>query len=604
MDAVSRNEKRGNGITRRGFIRAAALTFAAKAATPVLASGKKLPEKPNVVFIMSDDMGYETLSYNNVTNYCTPNLDKLAQESLVFTQADSMPLCVPTRKRVVSGQYIYRSGWHFGKHTEGVPTLADIMKSAGYATGAFGKWHLGDPKRDKRGFEDTCLFMQKGSQARLMKIAYRNSPYLHNGKVESSSYGPDLPNKYALEFIEKHKKGPFFLYYTPWLSHNPFYPTPDSKNQESTDWQSNFEDMVAYTDKLVGKVIQKLKDCGIYENTIIVYTSDNGTKTCAHHMKDGSVIYGGKGTPTVDGCRVPLLVKSDGSHKTVDNLVDFADFYPTFAELAGIPAKSIHEEIDGISFVPLLRGEEKEVRPYIVSYYRPLFYIRTKRFKYFIDQRVYDIEADPREHHPFYPENDTEQTAEARKKLTLALNSFLDSPKYAEADGKKSVAGLRSKYSGKLSQWMLGAKHFDKITKKPRSVTWSFDITPFAGSLGSSCRVSFSRSHETTNSHMIYSDAAIKKVTLSCDGKVLQSVMPKGANLTTRYKGNVINPLVDFDYNESGASVELGGLSIPSDHDKVTLSIEADLSNPGNQWGDRILLYTYLSNSSGRQRKP
>ena len=489
------------------------------------------------------------------------------------------------------------------KHEEGVPTLADIMKSAGYATGAFGKWHLGSPEQDKHGFEDTCLFMQHGTQSRLMKIAYRNSPYLHNGKMESAPYGPDLPNKYVLEFIEKHKGEPFFLYYTPWLSHNPFYPTPDSKDQESGDWQSNFEDMVSYTDKLVGKVIAKLKQCGIYDNTIVVYTSDNGTKTCAHHMKDGSVIYGGKGTPTVDGCRVPLIVKSDGTHKTLDNLVDFADFYPTFAELGGVPAKSLHETIDGISFAPLLRGEEKELRPYIFSYFRPTFNVRTKQFKYYLDQRLYDISADPREHYPFYPENDTEVTAAARKALKRAMDDFLDSPRYADADGKKAVMGLRTKYSQGLSQWMLGTKHFDKITEKPRSVSWSYDITPFVGKLEGRCRVSFSRSHETKNSHMIYSDASIKKVSIICDGDVLQSVKPEKANLTTRYKGKVVNPLVDFDYNESGSSIELNGYSVPADHREVKLSVEAELSNPGNQWGDRILLYTYLANTSINQRK-
>jgi len=127
--------------------------------------------------------------------------------------------------------------------------------------------------------------------------------------------------------------------------------------------------MVAYSDKMIGNVFQKLKETNLYENTILFYTSDNGSKTLAHEMNDGSVIYGGKGTHTVDGCHVPLTVKWNGTHKILDELVDFTDFYPTLANLADVPTSNLSKKIDGVSLLPLLNGESRDDKSYIFSVY-------------------------------------------------------------------------------------------------------------------------------------------------------------------------------------------------------------------------------------------
>ncbi|BDS06309.1 hypothetical protein NT6N_13490 [Oceaniferula spumae] len=572
------------------FILGAVLT------APVLVAAPS-STKPNIIFIMTDDVGYETVSYNKALNFKTPNIDRLSTESTVFTQADATPLCCPTRTRVVSGQYTYRNyiGWD-GKIKKTAPFIAEKLKSAGYATAAMGKWHLGDKKSPARmGFDEHCLFWLQGmSQSDMMKFAYRNAPYLHNGKIVRAPYGPDLANEQARAFIKKNKDRPFFLYYTPWLCHNPFEPTPDSKDQNCTDWQTNFEDMVAYTDKLVGKIVKELKDQGIYENTVIVYTGDNGTKTCAHIMEDGTVIYGGKGTQTIDGCHVPLLVKTDGTHRTLDNLIDFADFYATFADLAGVPAKDIDPTIDGVSFAPLLRGETKTLRSHLFSFFRGGAFVRNQHYKYYIDQRIYDLVADPRENQPFYPESDTPETAKARKALHAEMTEIIQGERFKNAVHRKELLKTFERYQKPAQSRILGSRDFDGITAAAKSVSWDLDMTPYLTDKNSTYRLRFSRSYRTKNSHLIYSNARIKKVRVLCDGKEVFSRQPTTATLTTRPKAKVINPMVDFIYDESKARVGLKGLNIPEGTKTITLKIDADLTNPGNQWGDRIRLYTFL----------
>jgi len=551
--------------------------------------------RPNIVFIMSDDMGYETVGFNGAVNYRTPHIDALAREAIVFTQCDAMPLCCPTRTRVVTGQYNYRNyaGWD-GRYIRTAPTVAEVLRAAGYATGAYGKWHLGRNNAPELGFEDSCLLDLAMDQKTLMQHAYYRAPYLRNGKSVEADYGPDYAAECALQFIAANKDRPFFLYYTPWLSHNPFVPTPDSKDPASGDWQQNFEDMVEYCDKLIGRVIAKLKACGVYDNTVIVYTGDNGTKTCRHRMQDGSVVYGQKGTHTVDGCRVPLVVRTDGSHRTLENLIDFADFYPTFADLAGIPPETLDDTIDGVSFATLLRGGEGELRPFLFSMYEGSVYVRTARFKYYIDRRLYDIESDPRELRPFHTESDTPETARARSQLSSFLDQVLQDPRLAEAHHRKRVEALRQRHEGPSSRWLLGARQFDGIPPDGMRVKMTFDVTPFISRAGSDYAVTFSRACGTRNSGLIYSDARVTACELVGDGQSLAAVHPPDLRLTTRYKDEVVNPLVDFVYDESNNRVELGRIHPPEGGQRIELAIEAVLSNPGNQWGDRIQLFTEL----------
>jgi len=253
---------------------------------------RPIRKKPNVIFILADDMGYETAGFTGALNFKTPNLDKMAKESYVFTQCDSQPLCCPTRVKFVSGQYNYRSYRGWGGFAQELPSIGEVMKENGYETAVFGKWHINRPPGEL-GFDQHCIFTAHNdglSQADHMKTYYRDCPIFEEGISKKVPYAPDKFNKRVLDFIEEKKDKPFFIYYPFSLAHNPFHPTPDSEDDRSIDWQRNFEDMVTYVDKLIGRVVKKLKDEGLYEDTVIFYTADNGTKTKYHKMKDGRTV--------------------------------------------------------------------------------------------------------------------------------------------------------------------------------------------------------------------------------------------------------------------------------------------------------------------------
>ncbi len=414
------------------------------------------------------------------------------------------------------------------------------------------------------------------------------------------AYAPDKFNQRVLQFIDDHKKAPFFIYYPLSLSHNPFEPTPDSKDPKCSDWQTNFEDMVAYADKLIGKVIKKLKDTGIYDNTIIFYTADNGTKTLAHVMKDGNVIYGGKGTQTVQGVHVPLMIKYDGVHSRSNELVDFTDFYPTIAEMAGIPKSELSDRLDDVSLMPTLQGKSREGKLVIFSiFFSPLnAYIRDKQYKYYLDGRVYDLVNDPRELKPFYSVNDISVTSSARKYLKQQLFQLLAKEQLSTYPAKEELINVFGKIDQiKENNWMLGSCIFDKLEFVPRMETISFDITDFLGYNPSEYTVEFSRSYRSTNSELTYADAQIKSVKILEDGNTIFEKDSLSLELTTKIDVDKLrrtgNPIISFIKEGNGCSLSLAKLT-HNEHGKKKLELKVDFSNPQNQWGDRIKLYVFL----------
>lgn len=552
---------------------------------------------------MTDDMGYETVGYNEATNYKTPNLDKLARESVVFTNCDAQPLCCPTRVKLVTGQYNYCNYKGWGSFDLEFPAVGKMMQQAGYATAVFGKWHM-NQRPANVGFDESCVFNDKGrlSHAEHMKYYYYNNPnIIDGGKRVMVNYPPDRFNQRVLECIDKHKKKPFFIYYPLMLSHNPFQPTPDSQDKTSTGWQRNFEDMVAYADKMIGNVIAKLKAEGLYDDTVIFYTSDNGTKTLVHEMTDGEAIYGGKGTQTFDGCHVPLFVKYDGAHKTCDDLVDFTDFYPTIASIAGVRKEGQSELLDGVSLLPVLENKIREGKPYIFSAYtHPLnAYIRNKQYKLYFDGRLYDIVNDPREIKPFYTRNDALETAKARRELKSQLTEFLEDERYSKRPMKQRLIKAFGDYkSDRTNNWMLSGSIFDDFGYTPEQRTITCDMTPFLEKDKADYSLRFSRSHLSSNSGLIYADIAIKSVTVIQNGDTIFSENYEDIELTTtrdvdmlRRKGNTYT---SFKYTGDGAKIALGELSRPEKGD-IKLVVTAEVSNPDNQWGDRIRLYQHLS---------
>jgi arylsulfatase A len=403
------------------------------------AQGKK-SRTPNIILILADDMGKECLGTYGGT-YNTPNLDKLAAEGLKFNYGFSQPLCTPSRVQIMTGKYNYKNYVEFGYLDPNQKTFAHIAKEAGYKTCISGKWQLGANNKLPAhfGFDQYCLWQLVYSRAQGER--YANALIEQDGKVvrrSDDTYGPDIFTNYILDFIEKNKDNKFLAYYPMALVHDPFVPTPDSKSwKDGAEARhrrdtANFRDMVAYADKNVGRIIQKLKELGIYDNTIVIFTGDNGTgRSVITPMKDGSVVHGGKGLTLDRGHRVPLIVNYGAVkykvHET-DDLVDFTDILATIADVAQVKVPK-DWDIDGRSIYPQIKGEKGNPRQWIFCHYSPLHgaeinkhsarFFRDHRYKLYHDGRFYDLLTDNEETNPI-PEGQGSPEAEAARKVFKA----------------------------------------------------------------------------------------------------------------------------------------------------------------------------------------
>lgn len=405
------------------------------------------PDRPNIVLIMADDMGYECLSSSGSLSYHTPFIDKLGDQGIRFTEGHSQPLCTPSRVKIMTGKYNYSNYKAFGYLDVKEKTFGNYLKEAEYATCVVGKWQLNGKATNKDefnarpghfGFDEYCLwnFIESGNR-------YAN-PVLHqNGKQLSgleNAYGPDVVSDYALEFIKRNKDGSFFLYYPMILVHSPFVATPDSKEwaaKESRSKKDNrfFIDMVAYTDKVVRKLYDQLDELGLLENTIFIFTADNGThKDIVSQMPEGA-FPGGKGTMPTAGTHVPMVMqwpKGGQAGVVYDDLIEFSDFLPTFADAANISI-SDRDNIDGVSFYNLLAGEIQMPRGTIFVHYDPLKgggkerhygrFVRDKTYKLYNDGRFFNVSNDFWEKSPI--SGDDLNTTE--KKLKSAFQKQLGS---------------------------------------------------------------------------------------------------------------------------------------------------------------------------------
>ena len=246
-----------------------------------------------------------------------------------------------------------------------------------------------------------------------------------NLQYDPDFYGPDVVTDHILEFIEENRDGPFLVYYPMILVHNPFLPTPGSESRQSKDKQRNFEDMVRHMDEVVGRIAAKVAELGVAEETLILFTGDNGTNKAITSTLNGVQIRGGKGNTTDAGTRVPLVAYQPGTvpaGRVCTDLIDFSDFVPTFQELAEQPIPS---NLDGVSFAPQLRGQTGEPREWIYCYYNPrpertepARFVRDQRWKLYGDGRFFDVAHDPLEKNAIDEQND------AWRKLSQALASM------------------------------------------------------------------------------------------------------------------------------------------------------------------------------------
>jgi arylsulfatase A len=270
-------------------------------------------------------------------------------------------------------------------------------------------------------------------------------------------YGPTLVNDFAIDFVTRHKDHPFLLDYSLMLTHDPFQPTPDS-----TDWNAqargektghdpaHFGAMVEYMDKLIGMLVGRLDELGIRENTLLVFLGDNGTAPAIASRFDGAEYRGGKGSTTLRGTHVPLIVNwpaRGGAGAVCADLVGAVDVFPTVCDAAGVP---VPDGADGTSFLPQVRGEPGTPRDWIYSWYSPRLgadrkvveYAFDRRFKLYRSGEFFDLAADPDERHPLPRTELPPRAAEAARTLSAALDRFATArPPGLDEAGRRSDRG-------------------------------------------------------------------------------------------------------------------------------------------------------------------
>jgi arylsulfatase A-like enzyme len=338
---------------------------------------------PNIVFILADDLGYTDVACFGSKYYETPNIDKLAQQGMKLTRFHQCQNCQPTRAALMSGQYAPRTGIYtvggidrFGWESRplrpvdnvtelplGKITIAQTMKQAGYATGMFGKWHLGQSgeyQPGQRGFDEAIVSMGKHFNFSTQpKVEYPQGEYL-----------ADFLTDKAVDFIQRHKDAPFFLYLPHYGVHSPHVAkdeiTARFKNKPPVGGHKNpvYAAMIASVDESVGRVMAVLDELKLADNTVLIFTSDNGgvggyerEGIKGGDITDNTPLRSGKGSVYEGGTRVPFIVRWPGVTKagsSSDVPAIHVDIYPTFAEI-GKATLPEGQPLDGESLVPVFR---------------------------------------------------------------------------------------------------------------------------------------------------------------------------------------------------------------------------------------------------------
>ncbi|HTM48524.1 MAG TPA: sulfatase-like hydrolase/transferase [Bryobacteraceae bacterium] len=419
-------------VTRRSFMQ----TIGAGAAS--LAASAAAPDKPNIIFFLSDDVGIDLIGCYGSDRFKTPHIDALAKSGIRFENCYAAPLCGPSRCLVNTGRYAFRTGgitnqsWSReggqGAKSKDEFPLARLLKQAGYATCSVGKWRQVGETPGDWGYDEWLTDPTAGGW-------YWQKSYTANGKLvelDKEVYCPDVAHDMAMDFIRRHRNGPFFVYYPTHLVHGPILRTPDS----ATDSKDLYADNIAYMDKLLGKVVSEVERLGLREKTVLVFSGDNGTARESGKVHNRQ-INGAKGSMWEGGARVPLIASWKGKTpkgKVLPDLVDFTDFYATFGELAGAkPPQGL--TFDSRSFAPQIQGKKGSPREWIYVQLGANWYVREKSWKMNQAGELYDMKQAPFEETLVPKDSTGAESVAARKRLQSVLASL------NPAGGKTESAG-------------------------------------------------------------------------------------------------------------------------------------------------------------------
>ena len=401
--------------------------------------------KPNILLILADDVGTEVLGSYGGTSYATPRLDQLAASGMQFEHAYSMPVCYPSRISLLTGRYPFRlpgATWGSFPAEAESQTLAHRLKQAGYATAIAGKWQLtmlrDDPDQPHRlGFEEYTIFGWHEGPRYYQPMIYQN------GQVRDDvrdRYGPDVYTDFLIHFFEEHREQPFFAFYSMALCHDVTDDLEEPVPHGPYDRYDNYAEMVEAMDERVGRLRDRLQGLGLLDETLIVYTADNGTPpTYIAAARDGDLVrepfvsllgdievVGGKGQLTDLGTHVPLIASWPGiiePGQTVPDLVDFSDFFPTLAQIGGARLPET-DPIEGVSFAGrLFKGTPSE-RAWAFAEHEGKFWLRTQRWKLYDDRRLFDMRLDPTEREPVPESSASQEATAARGQLRKWMESM------------------------------------------------------------------------------------------------------------------------------------------------------------------------------------
>lgn len=441
-------------------------------------------KKPNIVFILSDDQGAWAMGYAGNKHIITPNFNRLAAEGMVFTNSFcASPVCSPARATILTGLTPSQHGvqdWirlgHYGEHAvdylHGYRTYPEILKEHGYECALSGKWHLGDVYAVKNRFPDHTYVHLKGAGH------YYNAPMVRDGElVYEPEYVTDCIADDSIGYLNEVSQNddPFYLSVHFTAPHNPWIDGEHPKEIEDLYEDCDFDDIpqgvirhnaiyrynredaraclkgyyaaVTAMDRAVGRIVSEINRLGMRENTIIIFTADNGFN-CGHHG------IWGKGNATMDlnmfetSIKVPLIVSYPPvirAGSVSEAMVSQYDYFPTLLELAGIPNPYTGEEAAGKSFAPILRGESMEEHHALVVYdeYGPVRMSRTKEWKYVHRyetglHELYNLISDPNEDENLYGKEGMEAVVEEMRAILFDFYK-----KYSDPVNDGSVQPVR-----------------------------------------------------------------------------------------------------------------------------------------------------------------
>jgi arylsulfatase A-like enzyme len=437
---------------------------------------------PNIVIFLADDQGWGDLSITGNTNIKTPNIDSIGRGGVVFDRFFVCSVCAPTRAEFLTGRYHSRGGVRgvstgLERLNTDERTLADAFKAAGYATGAFGKWHNGSQwpyHPNARGFEEYYGFTS-GHWG-----LYFDPPLEHNGKmVGSKGYITDILTERAMEFIEKNRSKPFLCYVPFNVPHSPFsvpdefwkrwekHPiTQRGQEGEKEDVQVT-RSVMAMTDNLdwnVGRVLKRLDELKLSDNTIVIYFSDNGPNS----FRWNGAMKGRKGSTDEGGLRVPFLIRWPGhipAGKVRPEIAGAIDLLPTLTKLAGI-SRVGDKPLDGRDLSPLLFGSAREWPDRMIfSHQNGNVSVRTQQYR--LDQRgaLFDLTNDPSQGTDVRPKNTEvatklEQAVVGWRREVFGANATAPVADAAPAGKKKGGGGKSAAAAGDARPYPVGYREF------------------------------------------------------------------------------------------------------------------------------------------------